>query len=120
MDNLPDKLPDWQDCVWRRVGCQSQDCPICGDFELWLQKKREQNKDSIYGIKTGIWQDDEDNFDLSQENYFDEEEPEEPEPHDFDLYNNIYAWYRNFIGIIEESQKNGEVWEESEDGQNLS
>lgn len=114
-------IPDWMDCVWRRVSCGKATCPICGVQktepeddasldELWKSLESEENikKDVLARISRK----------MRETGYAFEkiktDRPRLPQPSEFSFYRKVRNWQRGVFDIISEAQDLGYLWPYSE------
>lgn len=124
------EMPKWMECGWRRVGCGKDDCPLCGRIKKDRQRHIEKGEDPD-SLKS-VFEDVGRNFkevlaaikqDAKQKgiditNIDDIKEP--PEPEEFPFYNKAYQWRKLVCSILEDAADSGELWLQTEAGQDLS
>lgn len=112
-----DKSLKWMDCVWKRVSCGKDTCPICGEIKKAGVKKKKKNKNMITALediskslgkvlnqikkdakKMGI---DIVNFDKTGE---------PPAPEKFPLYNKIKVWRDQMKQVMRKAEQSREIW----------
>lgn len=128
--NYKFEMPKWMECGWRRVGCGRDDCPLCGRIKKDRQGHIEKGEDP--DSWKSVFEDVSRNFkevleaikqDAKQRgiditNIDDIKEP--PEPEEFLLYNKAHEWRKFVCAILEEAADSGELWLDTEVGQDLS
>ena len=116
------KMPEWMDCVWRRVPCGKDECKICGKIK----------QDRLRHIMKGEDPDDmksvfedvgnslgetlamvkqhaaEMGIDITNINEAELEEP--PEPDAFPLYQKVAEWQGEVARIIKNADLRGSAW----------
>lgn len=116
------KIPEWWDCVWRRVPCGKDECRMCGKIKqdrLRHVMKREDPDDmksvfedvgnSLGGALAMIKQHAaEMGIDITNINEAELEEP--PEPNMFPLYQKAAEWQDEMMVIIKDADLRGSAW----------
>lgn len=114
-------IPTWMDCVWRRIPCGKESCPICSVpkseadtspsvDELWksLEEGNELQKNDLARLSRRMW---EAGFAFEK---VESKQARPPEPHAFAFYRKIRHWQQSLFGIINEAQDLGYLWPYSE------
>lgn len=116
------KMPEWMDCVWRRVPCGKDACKMCGKIKqdrLRHIMKGEDPDDlksvfkdagnSLGGALAMIKQHAaEMEIDITNINEAELEEP--PEPDTFPLYQKAAKWHDEVAAMIKDADFHGDVW----------
>jgi hypothetical protein len=115
------RMPSWMDCVWRRVSCGKEPCPICATQgapseaevpmdELWksLEEGKEIRKNDLARLSRKMW---EAGFAFEK---IETKQARPPEPNAFAFYRKVLRWQQNLFGIINEAQDLGYLWPYSE------
>lgn len=119
-------VPAWMDCVWRRIACGKNSCPICGapkdepesDMpleELWKSLESTENikKEEMARVSRKM-----------RESGFAFEKIETnrerlPQPNEFSFYKKVSKWQRGVFSIMNEAQDLGYLWPYSENAADL-
>ncbi|MDP2703856.1 MAG: hypothetical protein Q8P01_01390 [bacterium] len=116
------KMPEWMECVWRRVPCGELDCKICGRIQRDRMRHAMKGEDpddmknvfedvgrNLQEAMTMIRKDAEARgIDIT--NLDDVEIEEEPKPEDFPLYDRVMAWQKSASEMIQEADEREELW----------
>lgn len=123
------KIPEWEDCVWKRVPCGKDECPICGrikqnrwrnivkgknpdDMESVFEDVKNIFKETIALLKADCKRQGIDLDDIGQTN-----EPEPPKPEEFPLYLKIKEWRDSVFKLA--TSKGSAFWLATEEAQDL-
>lgn len=116
------KIPKWWDCVWQRVPCGKDECPIC----LKIKQDRlshimkEENPDDMKSVFEDVGNSlggalamikqhaAEMGIDITNINEAELEEP--PEPDGFPLYQKAASWQGEVTAVIKDADLRGDAW----------
>ena len=114
------KMPKWMECVWRRVPCGRDDCPICGRIKKDRQQhiERGENPDDIQSVFEDVGQNLKETLEMIKRdtqrmgiditNIEDIQEP--PEPEEFPFYQKARKWNKEIFKIASEAELSGDWW----------
>lgn len=120
-------IPKWMECVWRRVPCGQNSCPICGQINRDRQRHLVQGADPDsmamamedvgHSLKEALMiiKADAASKGIDITNIDDIQEP--PPPEAFPLYVKIFNWRRQVFKLLEPTDD--DTWTKSEAGQDL-
>lgn len=123
------KMPKWMECIWRKVPCGKDDCPICGRIKRDCQKhiKRDEDSDDPkfaigdvgQNLKEAlqIIKEDAESKGIDITNVKDIQEP--PQPKEFPLYNKVEEWNKSVRVLENTAEASGEFWLHTEEAADL-
>ncbi len=117
------KIPEWWDCVWRRVPCEKDECKICGKIKQDRLRHIIKGEDPD-GMKN-VFEDvgnslketlvmvkkhaEELGIDITNlKDVGDMEEP--PEPQKFSLYRDLAKWHKTVGDVLHDAERGGSYW----------
>jgi hypothetical protein len=117
---IENSIPQWMECVWRRVPCGKKSCPVCSrlltehenitatveeqdELELIFDDVASSFKETLEFIKQDVK--------ALRINIFDLENFKiPPRPHKFSVYRKVAAWHRQVSAIINAAEIGGDLW----------
>lgn len=119
------KPPKWMDCVWRRISCGRDICPICGEIKKAdLRRKNNNNikivlEDMSKSLKKVLNQIKKDAKKMGIDIVNLEKIGDPPEPDKFLLYLKIKDWRDKMMSAIHKAEQIHEIWIYTEAFQDL-
>lgn len=116
------KPPMWWECVWRRIQCGKDECPMCGKIKQGrlLHIIKGEDPDDMKSVFEDVGNSLADALRMVKEHMqeagidlenIDEAEMEEPpKPEEFPLYQIIEEWRKAVGGLINEAEAAGSPW----------
>ena len=123
------EMPKWMECVWRRVPCGKDECPICGKIKKDRQKHidKGENPDDLKHVFEDVGSDfrkvlqfikkDAAKRGIDITNIDDIKEP--PEPEKFPLYRKVEKWIKSVGQLRNNAELLNEFWLNTEEAADL-
>lgn len=97
-------IPNWMDCMWKRIPCMSDNCPVCNHIKQMKEVPSFFERRELF-IES---------MDKSQRN-----RENLPNPSEFSFYRELEAWIESILKTAEKSKIAGDFWIFTEEAADL-
>lgn len=125
------EMPDWQECVWRRIACGQMTCTMCTREAVAIQKAIDAGidpdsmeaafmtvHDSFAEVRELISKDAQ-RLGIDLNNLEDIEMPNPPKRETYPIYKKVRDWHKELVNFVSEQSGWGATWFETEAGKDL-